>query len=265
MEQGLAQLADRRKAARAKREHDVTLLDTRVAEADKLLAGALASSDRAIADLNERIAVMDRAVDAYTEEGGGGFLKDDSIRKGQALREQQQDERDQIARDIAHQHEVQDQLRKAHATTLKTIDSDVSGAGDQSSHELAGADDDEKTLRKIRADTVKSIDVQVTAAGDQYIRDEATLDDEEKSLRKSNADNLAAIQSPDPPPACTEQDPISRQRWRKPGRYPLRQDPQRPRRNPASQRAGRHHRRGLLSVRGPRACTTRRWTRWSSG
>ena len=194
LDQSLARIDTRRRSVREKQDKDLQSLATRSAEATKLLASSLASEDAEISAINERVLVMDRAVDAYTAQGGPGFLKDDGIRKGQELREQQKSQRDAITKEIAGHRAAQDQMRAAHAATLKEIDQQIAAANERFSKDSAGVEDEEKSLRKAAAENAQGIDAKIAAAGEQLAKEAAPLDDEEKSLRKSHDEALAATQ-----------------------------------------------------------------------
>ncbi|MCX5659383.1 MAG: hypothetical protein NTW19_06620 [Planctomycetota bacterium] len=193
-DQALARLEDRRKASLAKRDGDVATLAARSADAGKMLTAALASEDVEIAALNERIAVLDRAVDAYTREGGPGILKDDSIRKGQVLREQQKKQRDAIAAEIATHRATQDDLRKAHAATVKEIDAQIAAAGGDLTKERAAISEEEKALRKGQGEALATFAKSGETVAEQFARDAASIDEEDKTLRAAKAGDAARAQ-----------------------------------------------------------------------
>ena len=166
LDQSLARLEERRKAAKDRQDHDSQVFSTGLAEAAELLKKSLASEDEAMAKLNERVAVLDRAVDAYTAMGGSSLLnilKQDGIKKGQLLRQQQEAERKTIADEIiVHQHK-QDQLRAVYAKTTDAINRELAAAQVQYHQDLATFDGEEQSLRKNRDVSVAKIEQQVTA------------------------------------------------------------------------------------------------------
>ena len=194
IEQSLARLDDRRKATQAKRDAELARLDARVADVAKELSAAVDSEDLAIATLNDSIAVLDRAVDAYTKEGGAGFLKVDSIKKGQLLRKEQQPQRDAIAKEIAQHRETQDKLRAANDVTRKSLDQEIAAARERFTRDSTSLDDEEKTLRTSLAENVTSTETRMAALGDRLSRELADADDTEKSLRNANTDALGSLE-----------------------------------------------------------------------
>ena len=166
LDQSLARLEERRKAAKDRQDHDSQVFSTGLAEAAELLKKSLASEDEAMAKLNERVAVLDRAVDAYTAMGGSSLLnilKQDGIKKGQLLRQQQEAERKAIADEIiVHQHK-QDQQRADYAKTTEAINRDLTAGQTSYRQSLAAFDSEEQSLRKNRDASVAKIEQQVTA------------------------------------------------------------------------------------------------------
>ena len=163
LETELARLEDRRKAAKDKQDHDVAALNTRLPEAAELLKSGLASEDEAVAKLNEAIAVLDRAVDAYTAQGGPGFLKHDGIKKGQLLRQQQQPQRDAIAAEITGHQQKQDQLRAVYAKSTAAVSHDIAVVQEQYRQDLTRFDGEEKDLRKSRSDAIANVEKGVAS------------------------------------------------------------------------------------------------------
>ena len=84
LDQALARIQEKRNTAQARRDRDIQTLAQRLAERNAPLTKALASEDASIAGLNDQLAVLDRAVDAYTKQGGPGFFKIDSIKKARS-------------------------------------------------------------------------------------------------------------------------------------------------------------------------------------
>lgn len=150
LEQSLARLQERRKTAQDRRDHDLQEPTQRQTEQAEILNKALASEDVAINDLNGRLAVLDRAVDAYTKQGGPGFFKVDSVKKGQELREKQAAERDSIAGQIAEHRKTQEQFRAGHANSIEASTREAAVVREQFTQEMARLDTEEQELRKSR-------------------------------------------------------------------------------------------------------------------
>jgi hypothetical protein len=167
LDQSLARLEDRRKAAKDKQDRDIQIQNASMNEQADVLQKGLASEEEAIAKLNERIAVLDRAVDAYTAQGGPGFLKHDGIKKGQLLRQQQEPERTSIAAEIAAHQARQDQMRSDHTKMIAGIQQSIAAAQTQYRQDLAQLDTEEQGLRKGRADAVAGVEKQVAALASQ--------------------------------------------------------------------------------------------------
>ena len=165
LDQSLSRLEDRRKAAKDRQDHDSQTFSSRLPEAAELLKKDLASEDAAVAKLNERVAVLDRAVDAYTAQGGPSILlfKRDAIKKGQVLREQQEPERKAIADEIIIHQNKQDRLRTDYAKTTDAINRDLTTVQAQYHQDLAALDAEEQSLRKNHADTVAKIEKQISS------------------------------------------------------------------------------------------------------
>ncbi len=182
LDQSLVRIEDRRKAAKDKQDRDLAVQNSRMTETAEVLKNGLASEDEAIAKLNERIAVLDRAVDAYTAQGGPGFLKHDGIKKGQLLRQQQEPDRTAIANEIAEHQKKQDQMRADHATTMDAINHQIAAVQDQYRQDLAHLDTEEQGLRKAHDDTVAGITRQIAA-----------LQTQDHSVANLGQDQVAAL------------------------------------------------------------------------
>lgn len=163
MDGSLARLEERRKLAKDKRDRDMELCNMRLAEVAGVLKKGLDSEDAAIAKLNEQVAALDRAVDAYTNQGGPGFLKHDGVRKGQALREQQKPQREAIAAELSLRRQTQERLRADHARAVEAIGQEAAGVAEQFRAESKALDTEEQQLRKTRADAVASAEKQLAA------------------------------------------------------------------------------------------------------
>ncbi|MFA6287942.1 MAG: hypothetical protein WC661_11215 [Opitutaceae bacterium] len=182
LDQALVRLEDRRKAAKDRQDHDSQTFSSRLPEAAELLKKDLASEDEAIAKLNERVAVLDRAVDAYTALGGPGFLKRDGIKKGQILRQEQEPERKVIADEIITHQRKQDQLRADYAKATEAINRDLTAVQALYHKDLAALDAEEQSLRKNRADTVAKIEKQVS-----------TLQSQTQTVSRQGQDQIAGL------------------------------------------------------------------------
>lgn len=109
-------------AARASAERNAAQADA--------LSKAVTADEASIASLLKRVEVLDRAVDAYTQQGNSGlFNLSDGVRKGQDLREQQSAERNAIAAELERtrtriERLRDDQLKQAAeiAAEMKVVD-----------------------------------------------------------------------------------------------------------------------------------------------
>jgi len=185
LDQSLARLEERRKAAKERQDHDSQVFSTGLTEAGELLKKSLASEDEAMAKLNERVAVLDRAVDAYTAMGGSSLLnilKQDGIKKGQILRQQQEAERKTIADEIIAHQQKQDQLRADYAKTTDAINRDLTAVQTSYRQSLAAFDSEEQSLRKNRDASVAKIEQQVSA-----------LQTQNKTVGRQGQDQIAGL------------------------------------------------------------------------
>lgn len=130
LSQGLARIESARSAANERRATAARASAERnSAQADALTKSA-AADEATIASLLKRVEVLDRSVDAYTQQGNSGFLNlSDGVRKGQDLRDQQFSERSAIAADLdrarARIERLRDEQLKqatAIAAEMKTVD-----------------------------------------------------------------------------------------------------------------------------------------------
>jgi hypothetical protein len=163
LDQSLAQLQDRRRIAQDRRDRDIAVHTRRLAEQTEVFHQSLAAESAAVAGLHDRLAVLDRAVDAYTQRGGPGFFKADSIKRGHELREKQQPERDAIAAALAGHAARQVQLRADHARQTDLITREINTVRDQFTAELARLDAEELDLRAAQAGAVAQLDQQLAA------------------------------------------------------------------------------------------------------
>lgn len=163
LDASLARLQERRKSAKDQRDRDVEVVGARTPGVEAVLKQGLESEDAAIAQLSERVAVLDRAVDAYTRQGGPGFLKSDGVRRGEELRTRQQPERTTIAQDLADHQKKQEMLRADHAQAVAAIARDLGAADEQHKKDSAAMDSDERSLRQARAAAVAESEAQLKA------------------------------------------------------------------------------------------------------
>lgn len=163
LEQSLARLQGRRQTAQDRRDRDIQVPTQQLAEKAEVLKKAIASEESAIAALDDRVAVLDRAVDAYTKQGGPGLFKIDSVKKGQELRAEQRRERDSIAAQITEAHARQEQLRADHAKVIAATDKDIAAVREQFAKETVQLDADEQELRKARDTAVAQAEQQLAA------------------------------------------------------------------------------------------------------
>ena len=161
LDQALARIQEKRNTAQARRDRDIQTLAQRLAERNDPLNKALASEDALIAGLNSQLAVLDRAVDAYTKQGGPGLFKTDSIKKGQELRDQQAKDRDRLTIQIADHRAKQEQLRVELAKTNESGDKDIVVVRQQFDTETGALDTEEKELRKTHADSIAQVEQQI--------------------------------------------------------------------------------------------------------
>ena len=163
----LARIQEKRNAAQVRRDRDIQTLTQRAVERNAPLTKALVSEDTLIAGLNDQLAVLDRAVDAYTKQGGPGFFKSDSIKKGQELRDRQAKERDALTSQITEHRAKQEQLRTELAKNNEAGDKDILASRQQFDTEIAALGTEEKELRKTHADSLAQVEQQI--AGVQSI------------------------------------------------------------------------------------------------
>jgi len=172
--EALARLDARRGDAAAKRDQDLAIEQKRRASLEQAYASAVAAHRGALDELAARVAVLDRAVDAYTSEGGAGFLKADKIKKGQELRESQQEERDAIAALQARQQAAIAALTQEHQTALAKIDAGLEAVQAGYNAQLAALAEQESALRDANAKELAAADAQLAALRDNT---EATTGD----------------------------------------------------------------------------------------
>jgi hypothetical protein len=205
LDQALARLQEQRKAVQERRDRDMQLLTARLAEQDGLLKKAIVSEDTAISDLQQQLAALDRAVDAYTQIGGPGLLpiggagifRVDGVKRGQELREQQRAERDAIAGGIAASHARQEQLRAAHAKRVEAADLEIAAIRKQASADTASLDAEERAQRKAHADTLAQAQAQLATMQTSSTTLRSTGDTQVETLYqriRARTDEIRALQ-----------------------------------------------------------------------
>ncbi len=163
LKQSLARVQEQRKAAQERRDRDLQTPTQKMTDLTAGLNQATAGEETAIKSLNERLAVMDRAVDAYTKEGGERFLKADSIKKGQDLRDSQKFERATIATQITRGRQTIDQLRTDNARKIAEVDKEAAAVREQFAKDMAQLDNDEKELYKSRQGSLVQLTTKLAA------------------------------------------------------------------------------------------------------
>lgn len=169
LEQSLTRYQERHKTAQERSDRDIQVPNQQFAEKAEVLKKAIASEETAITDLNERLAVLDRAVDAYTKQGGADLLtlKPDSVKKGQALREQQRPEREAIDEQIVGHRARQEQLRADQTKMAEATGKELAAVRDQFVKETAQLDAEEQELRESRDAAVAQAEQQLAALQSQ--------------------------------------------------------------------------------------------------
>jgi hypothetical protein len=192
LDQALARLQEQRKTIQDRRDRDMQSVTARMSEQAELLKKNIASEDTAIADLQQQLAALDRAVDAYTKIGGPGILslggsgifRVDGVKRGQELREQQRTEREAIASGIAASHTRQEQLRAEHAKRVEAADGEIASIRKQASTDTDKLDAEERTQRKAQADTLVQAQSQLAAVQTTSTALRSTGDTQVESLQQ---------------------------------------------------------------------------------
>ncbi|MCX6996128.1 MAG: hypothetical protein NTV49_03355, partial [Kiritimatiellaeota bacterium] len=161
--QSLARAQAKRQAAQERRDRDLQALAQQETARAANFTQMVAAKQVAIQELNARLAVLDRAVDAYTQEGGERFLKADSIKKGQELRDRQKFERLTITTQVAQLQSHIEQLRQEHAGRSYAADREATAVRQLFTTEMAQRDDEEKDLRQARIATLVQATQQLNA------------------------------------------------------------------------------------------------------
>jgi hypothetical protein len=163
LQAAVALLQGRRETARQKRESDIKLAQQRLTQSSSQRDAAIATEESAIGELREQLAVLDKAVEAYTAEGPGGFLKNDGIRRGQALRDQQKGERQRIADSIETRVNNIASIRTQYAALEQSVAAEVQQVRAGHDTELARIDAEEKQLRDTAAQAVAAAESRLAA------------------------------------------------------------------------------------------------------
>lgn len=166
-DQALARLQQRRQTAQDRRDRDIKVLTDRQAEQTSVIKNAIASADTAIADLNARVAVLDRAVDAYTKQGGPGLFKVDSVKKGQELFASQKTERDAITKAIAGHQARQEELRASLVRVSESSNTELAAIRAGFDQEIAKVDAEEQSLRTANTAALAQSEQQLAALQSQ--------------------------------------------------------------------------------------------------
>ncbi len=153
LNQSLARLQEQRKNLNERRAAEVAAPTQRASDQNDVFKKAIAAEEATINGLNERIRILDQAVDTYTKQGstsflGTGFFEKDGVKKGQELREEQKEERSQIAAKLT---ETSNRIEKFRGDQAK-MNSDASQEGfalrDHFNKEIQRLDSEEKDLRR---------------------------------------------------------------------------------------------------------------------
>lgn len=161
LESSLARLAERRATAQTKLDRDIDLQKLRIDEAAQMLAAGIAAERAAVEQLNERIAALDRAVDAYTKEGVAGLFKADHVKLGQELREKQKPQRDAIDREIESHGAAMSEHRATHAAKTQAINGTIESLRTRFDASLTALDTEEQTLRRQHTEEVAAAQRQM--------------------------------------------------------------------------------------------------------
>jgi hypothetical protein len=173
LDAALARIQEKRNTAQARRDTDLAALHTGATSRNEALAKAIATEDALMAGLNDQLAVLDRAVDAYTKQGGPGFFKADSIKKGEELRERQAPQRAALHAQIADHRARQEQLAAELAKNAGALDTEIAGIRQRFDTDWAALDAEEKELRQSHAESLAQVEQQI--AGLQNLGQATTL------------------------------------------------------------------------------------------
>lgn len=157
--QNLARIEAARVAANARRTSDAKGATDRAAEQSAAFAKAVAADESAIAGLIRRVEVLDRAVDAYTQQGTTGLIfKTDGVKLGQELRAEQAQERATIAAELDRARARLERVREDQSKLAAASSAEVRGIDDRLRDELRRLDADAAEARKAGAAAVAALE-----------------------------------------------------------------------------------------------------------
>ena len=153
LNQSLARLQEQRKNLNDRRAAEVAAPTQRASDQNEVFKKAIAAEEATTNGLNERIRILDQAVDTYTKQGtssfmGTGFFEKDGVKKGQELREEQKEERNQIAAKLTETSNRIEKLRADQSKMNNEASQEGSALRDQFNKELQRLDAEEKDLRR---------------------------------------------------------------------------------------------------------------------
>lgn len=173
--QNLARIESARAAANARRAADAKAATDRAAEQSAAFAKAVAADEAAIAGLIRRTEVLDRAVDAYTQQGTTGLIfKTDGVKLGQELRAEQAQERATIAAELDRARARLERVREDQSKLAAASSAEVRGIDDRLRDELARLDADAAEARKAGAAAVVALESRLAEMQSQLEARSAT-------------------------------------------------------------------------------------------
>lgn len=173
--QNLARIEAARAAANARRAADAKGATDRAAEQSAAFAKAVAADEAAIAGLIRRTEVLDRAVDAYTQQGTTGLIfKTDGVKLGQELRAEQAQERATIAAELDRARARLERVREDQSKLAAAASAEVRGIDDRLRDELARLDADAAEARKASAAAVAALESRLSEMQSQLEARSAT-------------------------------------------------------------------------------------------
>ncbi len=160
--QNLARIESARAAANAARAADAKAATDRAAEQSAAFAKAVAADEAAIAGLIRRTEVLDRAVDAYTQQGTTGLIfKTDGVKLGQELRAEQAQERATIAAELDRARARLERVREDQSKLAAASSAEVRGLDERLRDELRRLDADAAEARKAGAAAVAALEARL--------------------------------------------------------------------------------------------------------
>ena len=157
--QNLARLEAARVAANARRTADAAGATERASGQSTAFSKAVAADEAAIAGLIKRVEVLDRAVDAYTQQGTTGVLfRTDGVKLGQNLRAEQAQERATIAADLERFRARLERARDEQSKLDAAASAEVRGIDERLREELARLDADATAAREASAASVAALE-----------------------------------------------------------------------------------------------------------